>query len=253
MGAQLSLGDFSIVQMSTHLQGECNSESAIHKMLANGKKFNRIYSVDGVDQARDFTPTYYKEPVMYGGEPYYCPNGWRRFSLDVGLTGEQFDQKYKDWPVAFHGTSNRAAKDIIMNGFQACNNQACFIDASEKAVFLTPSIKYAGHPRYAKVQVFNRFYVQIVLQVRVKNTGIMKKPGTVENTFSENDCLDSNFKDNNELEWVFLWKKDRKICAADGIIVYGVMARITETNPRHLPDNQWWEESRVRLKWDNYE
>ena len=89
----------------------------------------------------------YTEPLFCGGggEPY--PNGKRRYSLDVGLTSEQFERKYKDWPVAFNGTSSSAANDIIMNGFKAANNQACFVDASEKAVFLTPSIKYAGHPR----------------------------------------------------------------------------------------------------------
>ena len=65
-------------------------------------------------------------------------------------------------------------------------------------------------------------------------------------------CMDSNFKDNNELEWVFLWEKKTKIRADDGIVVYGVMARITETDPQFLPENQWWEESRERLKWDSY-
>ena len=246
--------EFSSVEMATHLQGRrTNSTSALHAMLARGKRFNRIYSVGGVDQARGFNPTHYTKPLNYGGEPYYCPNGWRRYSLDVGLTSEEFDAQYKDWPVAFHGTSSKAANDIIINGFLASNLQACFIKASDKAVFLTPSIKYAGHPRYAKVEKVDRLYVQVVLQVRVNKNMITKNPGTVEGTFPESDLIDSNFEDNNELEWVFLWNNVRKIRAFDGIVIYGIMARITDSNPRHLSENDWWEESRERLKWDSYE
>ena len=73
---------------------------------------------------------------------------------------------------------------------QACNNgDACFIEKSEKAVFLTPSIKYAGHPRYARVEKVGKLYVQLVLQARVKKRGVKKNPGTVEKTFSNDGCV----------------------------------------------------------------
>ena len=245
--------DFSPNQMITHLARESNLKSSLRGMLTRNARLNRIYSKNAVDQARDFVPTFYTEPLMHGEEPYHCPSGWRRYSLYIGLTEVEFQQKYDSWPVAYHGTSSTAAADIIVNGFQACNNgDACFIEEFEKAVFLTPSIKYAGHPRYARVEKVGKLYVQLVLQVRVNKSRVKKNPGTVEKTFSKDNCVDSNFKDNNELEWVFLWHKDRKIRADDGIVVYGVMARITETDPQSLPENQWWEESRERLKWDSY-
>jgi len=40
---------------------------------------------------------------------------------------------------------------ILFGGFQATNNSACFIEEDEKAIFVTPSIVYAGHPRYARI------------------------------------------------------------------------------------------------------
>lgn len=30
--------------------------------------------------------TYFNKPLIYNGEPYFCPDGWLRCSLDVGLT-----------------------------------------------------------------------------------------------------------------------------------------------------------------------
>lgn len=258
MGNSTSLSvqrpDFSPNQMVTHLASGNIDKGSIHGLLSRRNRYlNRIYSVNAVDRAPGFDPSYYPEPLMYGEEPYFCPNGWRRYAIDLGLTDKEFRLKYENWPVAYHGTSSTAAADIIVNGFRANNNQACFIKPSDEAVFLTPSIKYAGHPRYAKVERVGNLYVQLALQVRVQRSRIMKKPGTIEQTFSSNDCLDPNFKDNNELEWIFVWDKKSKICSDDGIIVYGVMARITDTDPRYLPENQWWEESRNRLGWDrNY-
>ena len=86
---------------------------------------------------------------------------------------------------------------------------------------------------YAKVEKVNNLYVQTALQVRVDSTKVTRKPGTVEGTFPGSvACLDTNFKDNNELEWVFVWNNDTNTHARDSIIVYGVMKRVTITDPR---------------------
>lgn len=250
--SQKACPNVTVDQMAQLLTRETIWESDLNRKLMRGSKYNRVYSVDGVDRVPGFITAYFPEPLNYGGEPYYCPNGWRRYSLDTGLTRGAFEQKYKEWPVAYHGTSLKAAAAIIMEGFKACNHQACFIDASDKAVYLTPSIKYAGHPRYAKVEKVGELYVQVALQVRVKKTAIMRKPGTVEQTFSINSCVDPNFENNDELEWIFVWNNDRNILPDDGIIIYGIMARITTTDPKDTTENHWWEESRIRLRWDNY-
>ena len=64
--------------------------------------------------------------------------------------------------------------------------------------------------------------------------------------------MDENYK-NDELEWVFVWNKNRNIEPDDGILIYGIMVRVMYTNPRFIKGNEWWEDSRERLKWDNYE
>ncbi len=194
----------------------------------------------------------------YGGQPYYCPNGWRRFALDCNFDRDQFKANFGRWPVAYHGTSFVAAKDIIINGFKSANNQACFISKFEKAVFLTPSIVYAGHPRYAKVKRVKNMngeerFVQLALQIKVQPDKIVKRPGTVENSFSNcQKAIDRNFDDNDELEWVFKWNRYNYIKPFDGLIVYGVMISISAEDPKSLMKNEWWEESRERLHWDRY-
>ena len=170
---------FSPSEMVTHLAHGNRYERSLRHMLTRNAKFNRIYSVNGVDEAPGFTSTHYTKPLVYGEEPYYCPNGWRRYSIDVGLTDKEFQQKYVSWPVAYHGTSSEAAASIILEGFKAFNYKSCYIKESDTAVYLTPSIKYAGHPRYAKVEKVGKLYMQIALQVRVKRDKFIKEPGTV--------------------------------------------------------------------------
>jgi hypothetical protein len=41
--------------------------------------------------------------------------------------------------------------------------------------------------------------------------------------------------------------------AEDGILIYGIMVKLSNTNPRYKPENEWWEDSRERLGWDKYE
>ena len=93
-------------------------------------------------------------------------------------------------------------------------------------MYLTPSIIYAGHPRYAKIQKHQGRYIQIVLQLRVKKGLFTKKSGTVENTFDAKEKKVDNNYTNDELEWVFLWNKEELVKANDGILIYGIMARI---------------------------
>jgi hypothetical protein len=65
------------------------------------------------------------------------------------MSNEKFAETYKDWPVAYHGTSSKAIFSIFANGFKSF--PGCWIASNEKAVYLTPSIVYASHPRYAKI------------------------------------------------------------------------------------------------------
>lgn len=58
--------------------------------MQKGSKNNRIYSENGKDKAEGFIPTFYIQPLMYADKPYFCPNGWRRYGLYVGLSQNEF-------------------------------------------------------------------------------------------------------------------------------------------------------------------
>lgn len=87
-------------------------------------------------------------------------------------TTEEFDRAYGDWHVAYHGTSKHCAMTILQNGLQptkdskgAMSSSTCYLKPEEEALYLSPSIEYAGHPRYATIWKINGRYVQMVLQV----------------------------------------------------------------------------------------
>lgn len=91
-----------------------------------------------------------------GSQSYFCPSGWRRFSLGVSID-ETF---FKDSSIMYHGTAGKNVGPIVRDGF---NPRECQHGA--KAVYLTPSIRYAQHPRYARVYKAGGHYFQIILEV----------------------------------------------------------------------------------------
>jgi hypothetical protein len=202
--------------------------------------YNRIYSQNGTEIAEGFIPTSFPVSLNRGGEPYYCPAGWRRYGIDVGMTSSQFEAAYGEWPVAYHGTAGHLAWTILLAGLQA-SGTGCFLKTGEGCVYLSPSIEYCGHPRYSTVWKIKNQYVQMVLQVRVKKQLIFdKKPETLLNQDSKETVIDSNFKDNKEMEWLIRWPPGKKITSLDGLLVYGLMLRVTDNDPRKLNQCSWW-------------
>ena len=208
----------------------------------------RIYSIRAVDQADGFMSTYFSEFEDRGGEPYFCPNGWRRFSVDVG---EMSDAMYENWPVAYHGTKKEFAQQILMSSIKSsgkCRN----LPEGGGAVFLSPSIEYSGHPYYAGVWKTDKLfrknkYIQLVLQVRVKKCRIFDKiEGTLPGARSFDPPFDPNFAHNREMEWIIKWPPGKLMNGQDGLLVYGVMLRVTDEHPCKLPQNKWWKKSRNR-------
>ena len=204
-------------------------------------KFCRIYSVNKVDKADGFEPTYFNKPLDRGGHPYFCPNGWRRYSLDLGKTQEEFDEEFGSWPVVYHGTDPLNVNKILNNGIKP-SDMGCFLKEGQRAVYLSPSIEYSGHPRYARImKLKNGYYMQICLQIRINYSMVTeKKPGTLPGAFANCDPVDPNFKDNKQLEWLIHWESNRNISKGDGLIIYGLMLRITKFHPFNLPQNKWW-------------
>ena len=44
-------------------------------------------------------------------EPYYCPVGWVKYACYIANSAAEFDEKYKNWPVAYHGTSFKSSRN----------------------------------------------------------------------------------------------------------------------------------------------
>ena len=112
------------------------------------------------------------------------------------------------------------------------------------AIFVSPSIEYSAHPRYSAVWKYNDKYMQLVLQLRVQRGLLMqKKEGTIEGAFERDPQMGSNVQ-NSELEWV-IEKGIRSFSKAEqGILVYGIMMRVSDVHPGKLSQNKWWELSR---------
>ncbi len=194
------------------------------------KQFDRFYLTSNhprINQSRWRTAWEGKLPGR-DGESYFCPSGWRRFSLKVS-----FDQEFfKRSSVMYHGTAGRNIGPIVRDGFipRECQHGA-------KAVYLTPSIRYAAHPRYARIYKADGHYYQVALEVRVVNEMLTSFKGETMKVFDRYQ-IDPNFKDNNGME--FLFKSDEVVQTAGGIAVTGIMMRVSKQDPLLLPESGWW-------------
>jgi hypothetical protein len=62
---------------------------------------------------------------------------------------QEFNKRFGDWGYAYHGTKGQFVGSILTSGLRG--GQGCFC-GGEKAVYMTPSIEYAAHPRYGCVE-----------------------------------------------------------------------------------------------------
>ena len=198
-------------------------------------QFNRIYG-NGMTTP-GFKPTKFTY-LEYSGEKYWCPVGWRRISIKVVDTVEEFNETYGYWPVAYHGTNHNNLASILTNGFLA--KPGCF-SGGEYAAYFTPSIVYCSHPRYAKIYRHKGKYLQMAFQIRVNPFHIWKKtPGSLKGARSCDKAIcDKHFPGNDNLEWLV---KQIPGCdkIRDIVQIYGIMVRVTDTDPQTLDENEWW-------------
>ncbi|RNA22239.1 hypothetical protein BpHYR1_020433 [Brachionus plicatilis] len=203
-------------------------------------KFNRIYGktfLEKEPEIEQFKETAFKKPLIYSGHPYYCPNGWRRYSLLI----DNFKFN-KDWPVAYHGTASKNLINILHEGLRPSEQKkgkhcAVFGDG----FYFSPSIEYAE----IKKSKTKGFYIQTVLQCRVKPETFKIRRETLLSDKSKQ--IDPNFK-NSELEWLIpkdyitllniskslnnSSKNDERF-----FIISGIMARLTKEDPKDLKMN----------------
>jgi len=194
-------------------------------------EWNRVYSYESGG-------TYWTGSLDRAGKPYYCPVGWTRLAIKVTETQKEFDRLYGDYHVAYHGTKNAVASDILNKGLEG-HDGGCYREGL--SIYLSPSIEYAGHSRYAepwKRSETGKYY-QMVLQCRVNPQ--LVKVGLIESETllaknAQHIQIDPNFS-NNELEWVL--PADKPVHRRD-LICYGLMVRVTYCDPANLPTSKWW-------------
>ena len=183
-----------------------------------------------------------------GGEPYYCPNGWKRFGVRV----PGFEETWSGSNIVYHGTQSGLASDILHAGFKGTTG--CYVDkhcGGEQVTYFSPSITYSAHKRYAKVWPRKRDgktqYYQMVLQCRVKPAAVTYKGGETLLSNSQKKKgtqVDSNFADNKRMEWLVKATQEdaagNKFVDKDQVLLYGIMVRVTDVHPRELPESSWW-------------
>ncbi|CAF1593194.1 unnamed protein product, partial [Adineta ricciae] len=150
--------------------------------------------------------------------PYYVPSTWYRLSLQVDHTS--LPDWGPDWHTLYHGTYPQNIHKIVKNGFRVRECQHGF-----PALYLSPSIQYSSHPRYARVIVHNDLFFQFVLEVRVDTRKVMplKKRETLE--VGVTGDIDPNFPNNENLEFLLKAEEGKFIKSYEGVVVTGVMVR----------------------------
>ena len=188
---------------------------------------------------------YWAKPLDYGGKPYYCPSGWMRYGVKVAETTADFDAKWGTWHVAYHGTAGQNASNILTSGLRV-SNEGCFYEEGVSRVYVSPSIEYSAHPRYARpwkqTKDGKTVWYQMVFQCRVNPAAVTQTIGPetlLHQTHKPNVVIDSNFT-NGELEWVILAKKGVQYIK-DDIICYGLLVRTCTGDLGALETSAWWD------------
>lgn len=164
---------------------------------------------------------------------YFCPTGWRRFSLNIGSVDNI--SYWDSTTIMYHGTAPENISNIILNGFRANKCQH-----GKPAVYLSPSICYCAHPRYAKVVKMGGRYYQVVLEVRVKTSKVTSFKGETMNV-KEKFPIDKNFPDNEGMEFLFTAEQQGLMVTMPmGLFVTGVMVRCLKIDPMKLKESEWW-------------
>ena len=201
-------------------------------------QYNRIYDVGH---------TYWTGALQDGRDrgkyEYFCPIGWKRYAFYVTDT---YHDKYKGWPICYHGTKFAYGLSILLNGLAPAKCAAL-----GQGIYASQSIIYACHPRYAEVKRIesedekkfftNGKYIQFVLHCRVHPNNInVVGPETLG--IGKKITIDPNLT-NDVLEWVVDTKGKEIVDFNDSdatIVCTGLMIRVTDNHPGLLPESQWW-------------
>ena len=122
----------------------------------------------------------------------------KKILRDDSLLPENIDYIKKNWVVGWHGTQFEFLESIMKHGLYPSGTKLsdgtdikplpghiplktslAGFDDWAKAVFVSPSIFYAGHPVYAKRINSNNIEYSVVIETRIKPETFSKHPPTV--------------------------------------------------------------------------
>lgn len=199
-------------------------------------RYNRGYCTRNCTQHNTTsTHTYWEGRLASSPErfPYFVPSTWFRLSLQVDSTA--LPDWGPNWHTLYHGTHPRRISKIIADGFRVRQCQHGF-----PALYVSPSIHYSSHPRYARVIFHNDLFFQFVLEVRVDVRRLLpiKKRETLD--VGVKGDIDPNFLNNEDLEFLFKAPEGNFINRQHGLVVTGIMVRKINFDPAFLPSSWWW-------------
>ncbi|CAF1383711.1 unnamed protein product [Adineta ricciae] len=212
-------------------------------------RWNKAYGWEHGESGTEFWST----PINRGGRPYFCPSGWKRFGVKVAEDGNEFETKWGNWYMAYHGTQGVNASKILTSGLKV-SREGCFFDDGVPRVYVSPSVEYCGHPRYARPwKRTNKggqpLWYQLVFQCRVNPSSIKKiGPETlIHDQYKATVTIDPNFS-NTELEWIIIGE-DAEEYIKNNIICYGLMMRVSDVDPSTLSSSKWWKRSHCQVEY----
>ena len=100
-------------------------------LCSSAPRHSRVFSLDGAADYGD-----------RGGKPYFKPLGWLRYAVHV----DHF-HLYKDWCVAYHGTTSQNAVSILVHGLSRPGERGASVlhgqagSQTRRTIYMTPSIE----------------------------------------------------------------------------------------------------------------
>lgn len=167
-------------------------------------------------------------------------SGWCRFGIKVAETQDEFDDRWGDWHIAYHGTASKNAVAILQTGLKT--NPGLF-SRDKKVVYLSPSINYCAHYRYAKPwenpQQPGKYY-QMIFQCRVNPLVVTPDKIKCQTLGCPKEVRIDDHFNNKEVTWLIYPTANGAAYINDNIICYGIMIRVVDGDPYNLPESAWW-------------
>lgn len=161
--------------------------SNVHLVLRLRGGATMVFPASSLDPAYNFDFTNMEDNgdrFLRGGEPYSRPYGWHRIALKVegkyetdvwlGQKGNRLFSSPGEWPVSYHGTSNKNSASIAEAGYNASK---CVREVYGKGIYSSPELATAED--YAVSFELEGIRYRTVVQNRVNPQSLVKIKGVL--------------------------------------------------------------------------